>query len=431
MALKKLIIEGIINSSLTQADLENLTVELYDQSQKLTGAIAVVMTNKKGAFKFELNTHKLKRQFQEAIPEVFLEINKERHPLLSTMDETVLQLDKDIIGVKIALPKEVAAMLVPEKRELPKLNIRELLKKSGVQNSSLSGVEAKFKQAGLNKLESILSKPESLTTGRTGLDKKTLARFKGLTRFAVASGSESLGTKLVDGDFLAFNDLAAISKDGLLSRIGKLNKNEREALEVLLSKAQAVRSHVLNQMAYQTRRKNRDGNWQDEETKDKGDGESKTCGCPSCINVFSPDSYMVSLLDMIYYHWDLTTHELEQVVLQQIDDFDCSKGQECVRQIELAVEVLEQHGKVKLPIEDTTYNKEIVKVWTRLLFGDASVENLKQFEKLGKSGSQRQKDLIALMRKPNEGLKSIRKALAELKRMPPIASLKEKSLSMK
>ncbi len=363
---------GTISADLSAVNLKNLTIELHDQNQKVKGTIARTATDKKGMFIFEQNPLTLKRRFQGNTPEVFLAIKKDDVVLYSTMDQMVLKLDKDIADVKINLPKEVAVSLVPQKKELPKLDIKNLLQMSGVKASALSATEAKLKQAGLGKLELLLSKPNLLTTGRTGLDKKTLARFKGLTRFAVASGSESLGRKLVEGNFITFSDIGAISRKGLLSRLGKLNQSEKKALNVLHAKAQAVRSHSLNQMTYDARRKARDGKWQDGDPKVADDGVANTCGCPPCENVFSPYSYMICLLDMIYYHWDLTTHALEQIVLQTIDDFDCEQGQECLLQIELAIEVLEEHGRIKLPISDAEFSKEVEKVWVKLLFGEVS-----------------------------------------------------------
>jgi len=90
MAIKKLSVKGIIKSELSNAELESLTIELYDQNQKIRGAIARTQTNDQGQFGFELNLLTLKRQFQSKTPEAFLLIKKDNRVILSTLDEIVL-----------------------------------------------------------------------------------------------------------------------------------------------------------------------------------------------------------------------------------------------------------------------------------------------------------------------------------------------------
>ena len=425
MSSTKLAITGNINSAVATADLGNLTIELHDQNQKVGGFIATANTDKTGKYKFVLNTLTLKRKFQGIVPEVFLVIKKRDRVLMSTMDKQVLALSENMDDVKIILPKDVSQVLVPEKKELPKLDVKNLLKTAGVKTNALSSAEAKLKQAGLLKLESILAKPDRLTTGRTGLDTKTLNKFKAITKFAAAAGSESLGTKLIDEEFLSFSDIGAISKEGLLSRLGTLNQSETAAIETLHAKAQTIRNHTLNQMAYDVRRASRDGKWQDQDSNSNGaSNDDNSCVCPPCENVFSPYSYMISLLDMIYHHWDLTTHELEQILLQPINDFDCTKGQECAKQIELAIELLEQHSRVKLPLDDAVFNQDVEKIWEILLFGALSKKNQSPFDKLTTPVTNRMTKFLTLIKNPGVGLANIKKVVEELLRDPKIRDLK-------
>ncbi len=427
MANKILDVEGSIKSDLQNADVSKLTVELHDQNQKVKNAIAQTQTNSKGRFEFELNPLTLKRQFEGISPEVFLVVKKGRRAILSTLDDIVLKLDADISDVKIKLSKKISAPLVPDKKELPQLDVKGLLEKSGVKNTALDAVLAKLKSSGLAKIEAILSRPDRLTPGRTDMDAATLGRFKAITKFAAASSSDTLGVKLVGQGFQSFRDIGSVPKNVLTARLGKLNKAEGAALDNLYQKAANVHNDVSDLAAFNSRLTSRDGLWQLDAKKYKDIEKRNRCRCDACQNVFSPYAYLLNLADMIHDHWGLATRDLEKIFLQEIDQFDCRKGQECFLQIELAIERLEANSRISLPLNNPGLVKSLVEVWATLLFGNAQQESISLIKRLGESGSARIKKLMESLQQPTVRFDDIIAAVKELKRRPTIKELREVS----
>lgn len=425
--MKKLTIEGKIIPGLPDVDVGGLTVELRDQNQNFRGTLATGRTNHQGDFTFKLNPLALKRQFKATTPEVFFVINKDDRHIFSTLDDVVIKLDQDVRNLKIVFSKNVSASLVEEKRKLPKLDIAKLLIVSGVKTADLPIIVAKLKRGGLSSATAILSKPGKLTVGRTGMSKEILTRFKALTKFAAAGGSHSLSAKLVDRGFASLSDIGAISKSTLAARLGKLNKAESNALDMLYRKAVNMHNDVMNQAAFSSRLSGSDGLWLLDKKKYEGVKQNDQCGCEACKNAFSPYAYLINLLDMIHHHWRLATKDLEQVLLQDIDDLNCEKGQESFLQIELAVAILEKHKGISLPLTDHELNNDVEKIWVKLLFGDDSNDNLLLFRKLGQNGSNALKELLHLLNNPGAGIDGIKKGYKRLKAGSRIGGLKAES----
>ncbi len=429
MAIKKLSVKGMIQSVLSKAQLGSLTIELYDQNQKIRGVIARTQTNTQGQFGFELNALTLKREFQRASPEVFLLIKKDNRVLSSTLDEIVLVLTKNINNLTIVLSKEESVSLAPEKRELPKLDMKRLLRISGVRTRDLQSIEKKLKQSGLNTIRSILAKPGELTSAKTSLNKDVLTKFKAVTKFSAAAGSEAISAKLIDKGFLSFTDIGALPKSALLARAGKLNKSENIALNVLYQKASNVRHDVLDKAAFRSRLNSKDGLWLLDPKKHKRPTsvDTDTCRCESCSNVFSPYAYLINLLDMIHDHWGITTRDLEILLLQKIDALDCKAAQECVLQVELAIEILEKDSRISLPITDSTFNEDMEKVWVNLLFGEVTDKNIQLFRTPDLLGLNHLEDLIKILSKSHSSLKPIKLGFNEVnKHIRAIRTLREK-----
>ena len=427
MATKKIIAAGKIIPGLPDVVVGNLTVQLHDQNQNFRGSIATTRTNDQGDFTFTLNPLTLKRQFKDATREVFFVIRKKDQHILSTLDDVVIELDQDVRGLNITLPKDVSASLVEQQRKLPNLDITNLLTISGVKTADLPSIVTKLKSEGISSVTAILAKPDRLTLGRTGMSEEILTRFKALTKFAAAAGSESLCAKLIAREFLSFSDVAAIPKSALAARIGKLNQAEIKALDVLYRKAVNVHNDVMNQAAFTSRLSGSDGLWLLDKKKYKGVKQNDRCGCEACENAFGPYAYLINLLDMIHHHWRLTPRVIEQILLQEIDDLSCEKGQESLLQIELAIEILEKHKTISLPLTDQELNKDVEKIWVNLLFGDDSNENLLLFRRLGQNGSNTLKDLINLLHNPGAGIGGIKKGYQRLKSGSRINELKAES----
>jgi len=425
MPTKKLTLQGTIQSALPNANLEKLTIELRDQNQKIAGAIARTATNKLGEFTFELNPYTIKRQFQGRTPEVFLHLAKNNRTLFSTLDEIVVELTKDITDFKVSLSKKASESLVPEVKELPSLKIENLLRVSGVDERAITEMLTQLRQAGLADLKSLLSKTDRLTTGNTGLNEATLGKFKSVTRFAAAANSETVANKLVDKGFHSFTDVGAISYAALKARVGKLNQGDAQALDILYQKSQQLHNEVLNQATFAARLKSRDGIWLLDKDKYKKVPETDTCQCDACTNAFSPYAYLINLLEMIYYHWEMAVYDLERILLQEIEDMDCKKGQESVLQMELALEVLEKSEKIQIPIEDAAFNKDVEKIWAKLLFNDASKENISLLKELENSGDEQAKKLSDTLLSPKKSLALLKKGIHALNRRYNIQELAE------
>ncbi len=435
MASKSIAVKGTVQTEPSSAILGGLTIALFDQHQRVTKPIASVKTNEKGAFKFKLNSLKLDRLFGGSKPQIYLTVSVDDRLLYTTIDEFAFTPDKDIKDLKINLPEKSAASLIPVSIELPALNVKSLLKISGVSGRAISKVEEKLKQEGLSKSEDLLSKPSRLTSKRTGLEEENLIKFRAAAHFAAISGSEKMSEKLIEEGFRSLSEVGALSYTALNNKVGKLNVQEKKQLNLLYQRASSFRNEVLNEVAFTSRLDSRDGQWQlspAQQISPQTASNNESCQCSDCDNVFSPYAFLICLLDMIHDHWQMSVASLEKVLLQNINDLDCDTAYECYLQIELAIEVLEKGDRLTLPLSDDQLKTDAEKIWINLLFGikenDRSYNTYRDLLKaLAKNGSNRVRSTLRLLADPGLGLESIRKGIEELKKEPKIQDLKERS----
>jgi hypothetical protein len=366
MPTKPIQIRGQLKSGLTGRSLEGLAVEIYDQDLKIARPIAVAATDPDGAFSFALNPLRLKRLFQGREPEVFFNLKYKDRLIFTTRDDIVMRLTKAVVEVILNLPKSAARFLESSTRELPSLDLKELLTAAGVGSAAVSAVLSKLKRAGFKNLESILAGPSRLTPNITGLKPDRVRKFKTLAKFAALSGSVALSARMVDKGFASLSDLGAVSLSAIESRMGRLSKKDRLAVARLHAKAQTVGAHVANYTVHQGRRAGKDGSWLLDDGK-----AAKPAACRECVgcdNVFSPRAYLFDLLDLVYRHWEITAETMEKIFFQAILDKDCQQAQAPVLQVELAVEVLEGYvGGDKLPIAHPGFAKAFKQTWASLL----------------------------------------------------------------
>jgi len=227
----KLTIKGIVKPEIVTNKLNILSVSLRNQNGIDKTEIATSPTDKNGVFKFELNTFKLKRFFNSDEREVYFVIRKGDEEILSTKDELVVKLDKDVANIELKLSKALIVSLEPTVPKLPQLDLDSLLKSSGVKASELSTVQKRLKESNLSSLASILSKQDKLTTGGTGLTDSQLRKFKSLTQLSAAAGSEQLGKKLVSSGFSSLTQLGNTPHSAIKFRAGKLSKADAAKLD--------------------------------------------------------------------------------------------------------------------------------------------------------------------------------------------------------
>jgi len=345
------------------------------------------------------------------------------------MDELVVTLDKDISNIEIKLSKELTQSLEPVVASLPNIDIDTLLKSSGVKDSQLSEVQQKLKRSGLSTLDNLLSKQDRVTTGRTGLTEAQLKKFKSLTLLSTAAGSEKLGKKLVDSGFTSLAELGRLPYAAARARIsGRLNKQEETDFKRIRQVGKSLANSVSDRVALHSQIASLDYAWLRDLKVIPTPTPPRECNCSDC-NVFSPNAYLLSIIEMLNDHWELSVDELEKITGQDIDTLDCSSGDECFTQIELAVEVLQESSRTKIHITDNEFKKNFETIWARLLIesetlADKAINELRQ---VGLSATDKEKKLIELMRDPLEGLKSIRTIRDQLNAVPKLTSFKQTS----
>ena len=265
---------------------------------------------------------------------------------------------------------------------IPSIKIDDVLAAANIIDKVTVG--KLFNETGVIDSIGLLSLAGNLKPDKVGLDEPSLQRVFRVAKFHLASGSISLAGKLTGlSQVRTLCELGSVPRVRIEKMLGKLGDEELIALDRLSATALSIRNNVVNYSAARQREKSRDGQWYPGVQKtDEGAKGKEPPPCKDCDpweNVFSPRAYLFDLLDLIYFHWDVTTSTLEKVLFQEIDKLGSEEANETLPQVEIAVEVLENYLKATdfaLPIGDYELANACVAEWIYLL--DVTEEQLQK-----------------------------------------------------
>ncbi|QBR84155.1 hypothetical protein E3983_07155 [Legionella israelensis] len=346
--------------------LKDLFIEVYDESKIIKNPLAIAKPDEKGDFLTRINYDDIEPFFSGRTPKVYFTVRTDKQRLYSSKKNVTATLKpKTTTHVKIQLPESFEKSA---KKERFNLNIKELLKTSGISKNSMGTYLARLKKQGISNLEDLFTHANKLTPDLTGLSQKACHEILTLGKLATITPSLSLKEKLLKQGFYSVREIANLPMATFEKKLGRLKKSEKEQLAQMRRQAKIIAEQVKHYAISEQKKNSPDATWHLPDDVRKP-SKKETCHvCKGCENIFSPLAYLFDLLDLIWYRWSITTNTLEKILLQSIDGIHCETGFEMMLQAELASEFLEKYlGPNKIPVTDTSFRNTYRNSWKTLL----------------------------------------------------------------
>jgi predicted flap endonuclease-1-like 5' DNA nuclease len=190
------------------------------------------------------------------------------------------------------------------------------------------------------------------------------------------SGDEKLAARLMKSGITSFRQLAMMSRETLLKRVGgKLTKSEEQILYATQRNARRRAVYVADKVTVGALAASQNAMWPIHAGDKKPGPKEIPCHCGCCDSIFSLKAYLFDLLDLLQQYWDLDFELVERLLQRSFSelhlfdpesfglvkgDLNCEALNAEVPQVRIAVEVLETYLDtvgIPLPTNDAAYRK--------------------------------------------------------------------------
>lgn len=365
---RPLLVSGRLQVGAAKPNLAELQVGLYRQDERRPRPLYVTDVAGDGRFQFSINSLEAKRRLSQLEKPLYVGVLHQGRLIHATADQAILHLSSDNHIVELKLPDRVWQAIDRKPLPVPETTIEQLVRAADLPEKQVPQIVEAFQKANIRELRDFFVKRWQFDPAQVGLDQRSVARLASLAKFNVATGSLSLSQTLVRNGVTSFTALARVPNKRL-ARMLPADSRARQQLKQAHTVARQVSSAATLAMIDKQRGRAPDAGWYGRPNTAESEKKEKTCqSCQPCDSIFSPLAYLFDLLDFVYYQWNLTSDFLEKLFLQEIDALDCQKGLEPVRQIELAILVLEKYLKRHdlFPLDDAALKERLRQKWLSL-----------------------------------------------------------------